>query len=121
MAQENIFGRLLRSLREGSGKSMGQLARHLEVSVTFISDVERGTRAPFTHSRILQAAAFLDVDAGQLLEAAAEYRGAIELALTERTSPKARKVGAALMRGWEGLTEEQLKRIEDVLRKKGDK
>lgn len=119
MARENIFGRLLRRLREDAGKSMGQLARHLEVSVTFISDVERGTRAPLTKSKILNAAQFLHIDPDPLLAAAAEYHGAIELALTEHTTRKAREVGAALMRGWEELSEEQLEGIERVLGKKG--
>jgi transcriptional regulator with XRE-family HTH domain len=34
------FGELLRRLRKEKGKSMGDLARHLVVSVPYISDVE---------------------------------------------------------------------------------
>ncbi len=109
------FGRLLRSLREAAGVSMGALARYLEVSVTYISDVERGTRAPLTSERIKKAAEVLKLSSAQIREldgAAAEVRGFFELGIT---SPVAREVGATLMRGWPSYTDEEFQKLKDLL------
>jgi len=108
------FGKLLRLARQQAGKSMGDLAKHLGVSVVFISDVERGNRAPLTTERILQAAQLLGTDALPLLKAAAEERGAF--ALDANVSNKAREVGAVLMQGWATLKDEQLEQIAQILR-----
>ena len=107
------FGKLLRLARQQVGKSMGDVAKHLGVSVVFISDVERGNRAPLTTERILQAAQFLGVGALPLLKAAAEERGAFEL--DANVSKKAREVGAVLMQGWATLKDEQLEQIAKIL------
>jgi transcriptional regulator with XRE-family HTH domain len=50
------FGRLLRELRIEAGRSIGEVARHLDVSTVYISDVERSVRAPLTAERIRQVA-----------------------------------------------------------------
>jgi len=99
---------------------MGELARHLGVSVTYVSDVERGTRAPLTSDRIAHAAAFLGVDASELLQAAAAARGAFELDAS-RARPKALEVGSALARGWADLTDEELDAIASLLSKRKGK
>lgn len=36
------LGQIIRKKRQAAGKTMGNLARHLGVSVVFVSDVERG-------------------------------------------------------------------------------
>jgi transcriptional regulator with XRE-family HTH domain len=112
------FGELLRDTRKKAGKSMLDLARGLDVSVVFISDVERGNRAPFTSEKILKVAELLDVDPEPLLQAAAETRGAFELDATQ-VSGKARQVGAALMRGWTELNEKDLDMIAQIVRRRG--
>jgi len=112
MAQK--FGALLRKAREDAGKSMGALARHLCVSVTFVSDVERNTRAPFTRDKIDEAAAFLSADPTALHEAAAESRGLFQLDASE-VSKKKLEVGTALARSWAELTDSQMVAIQKVL------
>jgi transcriptional regulator with XRE-family HTH domain len=110
------FGTMLRDARETAlpKRSMGELARHMGLTVTFISDVERGRRAPFTPDKILTAARFLGVRAEPLLLAAATERKTIELnAVGAR--PKMLQVGAGLMRHWTDLTDEQLEQIEKIL------
>jgi transcriptional regulator with XRE-family HTH domain len=97
---------------------MLDLARDLEVSVVFISDVERGNRAPFTSDKILKVAELLDVDPEPLLQAAAETRGAFQLDATQ-VSGKARQVGAALMRGWTKLNEKDLDMIAQIVSRRG--
>lgn len=47
------FGSYLRSLREEAKVSMSDLADRIDISVTYLSDVERNTRAPLKPSRIL--------------------------------------------------------------------
>jgi transcriptional regulator with XRE-family HTH domain len=111
---ENTFGRLLRSVRERAHRSIGDLARHLDVSVVYVSDVEKGRRAPLTLPRILAAAEFLGVDPEQLVAAAAKSKGAFVLD-AETASPKRMEVGAALMRGWADLSEEELEQISTIV------
>lgn len=107
------FGRLLRALRTKAGKTMGDLARHLHVSVSYVSDVERGARAPFVQGKILLVARFLGADANPLLIAAAQTRGAFEL--DANVNARAREVGAALTRTWSDLSEEQLDKISRIV------
>jgi transcriptional regulator with XRE-family HTH domain len=111
------FGDLLRRTRKKADKSMLDLATHLGVSVVFISDVERGNRAPLTPDKILKVTELLDVDPEPLLQAAAESRGSFELDAT-RVSGKARQVGAALMRGWTELDENDLEKIAHILQRR---
>jgi len=112
------FGRLLRKTRTEAGLTMGDLARALTLTVPYISDVERGNRGPLSVDRIIQAAKQMKTDPTPLLAAAAEERGTFEL--PTRSSPKAREVGAALMRGWGGLSDEELEKIAGVLKKQGE-
>jgi transcriptional regulator with XRE-family HTH domain len=63
-ARQLAFGKQLRRLRETAKKSMGDLARHLGTSVTFVSDVERGKiPCPFSNEEI---ADFLEVPRSEL-------------------------------------------------------
>jgi transcriptional regulator with XRE-family HTH domain len=114
------FGGLITKARSAAGKTMGELARALGVSVPYVSDVENSNRAPFTKERILTAAAFLNTDPNPLLAAAATERGAYELEATQVT-PKARTVGAALARGWRDLSEDDLDRIYEIVTDSGAK
>lgn len=69
---ESRYGSLLRKAREASGKSMGELARHLEVGVDFVSDVERGLVLPILPSATLRAGEFLGLPGKDLDELVAE-------------------------------------------------
>lgn len=77
---------------------MGALARHLEVSVVYVSDVERCNRAPMTPPRIIKTAELLGIDPGPLLKAAYETRGVFEVKADEVPSA-GREFLAALGRG----------------------
>ena len=115
---QSEFGDLLRATRKRSGKSMRDLALHLGVSIVFISDVERGNRAPLKAERIMSATEFLGADPEPFLLAAAKSKGSFELDAT-RVSGKARQVGAALMRGWTDLGEGDLEKIARIVRRRG--
>lgn len=110
------FGALLKEWRGRAGKSMGDVARYLGVSVTYISDVEREVRAPLTTDKIMKVAHFLSIPSGHvedLLRAAAASRGAFEF--NAGVTPKHDEVGAALMRGWSSLSPEQLESIQKIV------
>lgn len=61
-SEREVFGRKLCRLREAVGKSMGDLAEHLGVSVVHVSDVERGTVPPFKAELVTRAADYLGAD-----------------------------------------------------------
>lgn len=111
---KNGFGKLLREAREAAERSMGALARHLGVSVPYLSDVERGNRQPLTDERIRTAAAFLGVDSRPLLKAAAETRGAFQLDAAQ-VNPQHRQVGAMLARQWGAISDDKLAQIRELL------
>jgi transcriptional regulator with XRE-family HTH domain len=107
------FGNLLRDLREKARVGLGALARELNISAAYLSDVERGYRAPFTRDKIIRIGESLRIDPTELIAAAAHTRGYFELPMLE--SPTAQSAGAALMRGWPNLTEEELRRIQKIV------
>lgn len=102
------FGALFRRIREDLGISMGQVARHLGVSVPYVSDVELGKRAPFTNEKIISAGLLFKINPLQLLKAAGESRGFFEI---RPVTAMHATVGAALARRFEDLSSEQLERI----------
>jgi transcriptional regulator with XRE-family HTH domain len=108
------FGVLLRQLREAASVSIGSLARHLGVSVPYLSDVERGNRPPLVHEKIIRAAAFLEADPATLLQSAGETRGTFHLDAAN-VSGSAREVGAMLAHQWSGMSSQKLKKMKQLL------
>jgi len=116
------FSTIFRAERTRSGKTMGAVARHLEVSVTYLSDVERDARPPLSPERIRRAAEFIGSDATTttaLLRAAQAASNAIELPLPP--SEKGREAGAALQRGWASFDDATFARIMGVIDDKDKK
>src|ERR1035438_1988228 len=114
---KNRFGKLLRKLRIEAARSIGEVARHLEVSTVYVSDVERGVRAPFTTERIKQAARFLGGKPGQLLVAAALQKKVFEFDISGATPAELRAL-SGMARG--GVTDEQWEEILGILGEEGD-
>jgi transcriptional regulator with XRE-family HTH domain len=113
------FGDLLRKKRREAGKTLGDIARLLGISVVYLSDVERGNRKPLSNDRILKIAEFLEQDASTLIEAADWERGVIEYDIKKARPLEADVVGglvSGLARG--GISDEQLLNIQDILKKK---
>jgi transcriptional regulator with XRE-family HTH domain len=113
-----LFHDLFRAERKRSGKHMGPVARHINVSVTFLSDVERGVRPPLSPERIRLAAEYMGSDEATLmglLRAAQTAAKAIELPLP--SSERGQEAGAALQRGWASFDDETFERIMDVIGK----
>jgi DNA-binding XRE family transcriptional regulator len=76
------FGRALRAARLKSGKSQGDLGKYLGVSTSYVSDIERGYRAPLTYDNLVKATHFLDADPRPLIAARAAWHGCVEVPLT---------------------------------------
>lgn len=115
------FGEVLRQFRRDAEKTLGDVARLLDVSPVYVSDVERGNRKPFARERILKIARFLDKDPSPLLEAAVRERGVIEYDITN-ANPLATKVVGGLVTGLArgGITKEQLNQIQDILKEQDE-
>jgi transcriptional regulator with XRE-family HTH domain len=112
------FGELFRDERKRSGKTMGDLARHLSVSVTYLSDVERCTRPALTPARIRSADALMNTSSStlhELMRAAQDEQGEILLPLP--SSEVGRETGAALQRKWATLDDDEFAKIMDVIKK----
>ena len=112
MSQE--FGRKFRRWRKEAGLTMGAVARELNLSIPYISDIERGSRPPPRAEILKKAARALGQDPFDVVIAAAQSRGGYELSSTP--TPKHQEVGASLLRSWEDLSPEKLEEIERVLK-----
>lgn len=111
------FGDALRRTRQQAGKTLGDVARELNISVVYVSDVERGNRRPFNTERILTIARLLEADPAPLIAAADADKGVIEYDISKAKPLEARVVGdlvSGLARG--GVTDEQLRRIRTILK-----
>ena len=111
------FGDTLRRTRQNAEKTLGDVARLLDVSVVYVSDVERGNRRPFSNERILRVASFLSADAASLIAAADVEKGVIEYDISKDKPLEAAVVGdlvSGLARG--GVTDDQLERIRNILK-----
>jgi len=100
MGQET-FATLYRRERSRAGKSMGEVARHLGISVTYLSDVERGKRPALSTERIRKSAELLGTDetvVSMLIGAAQAQKESIQLPVPD--SDRGREVGVALQRRW---------------------
>ncbi len=75
----NLFGELLRRLRKEAGVTGTQVAKALEVSASYLHDVEKGRRLPPDIFKILKLAELLRTDPDPLILAAAHERGYVEI------------------------------------------
>lgn len=62
------FGEYLKRKREEKGISLRELARKLELSATFLSDVESNRRAPLTEDRLMNLAEVLNLNEEEKIE-----------------------------------------------------
>ncbi len=103
------FGALLRASRVKAGWTLARLAEHLGVSVPYLSEVERFSRAPLTADRARAAAEALGVDPVEFQKAAAVSRGSFSL--KAGPTPLHVEVAAALAAMWLDLSVSDLNSI----------
>jgi len=104
------FGAELRERRQSAGLTMRELAKGLEVSLSYVSDVERGSRRPWSEDKVRAAAALVRADPDEFAALAAEGRGGFVLRAVGVSDQHVR-VGAELQRAWERLGEDGLSAI----------
>lgn len=108
------FGPLLYKLRQERAIPAKELAYHLNVSITYISDIERQRRPPPTRARILAIASVLKIEPEHLFIAAALTTGISKLE-SDNTDEKRVVIGGKLSYRWPALTEKQLTAIDKVI------
>jgi transcriptional regulator with XRE-family HTH domain len=109
----NEFGKVLRQARLASEKTLENLAKRIGCSIPYLSDVERGNRAPFDAARIHLVAACLGADVHDLLVAAAKNEGVFRL--EAHRSEQHDKTGGLLMRRWNDMVPDELDAIATIL------
>ena len=92
----NPFAVAMATERQAAGLSMGQVARAMDVTVSYISQLEAGKATPMTRERILEMARVLEREPEVLLEAAAACRGRFDVPYFE--NPTGRQLATALQR-----------------------
>jgi transcriptional regulator with XRE-family HTH domain len=112
------FGDVLRQSRMKAGKSLGELARHLGVSVVYMSDVERSRRSPLSNLKILFVSEFLETDPSELLTAAIEDKRKFDLDIADYP-PVAIELLSGLARG--RRKDETYRKLLDLLKREDEK
>ncbi len=113
------FGQLLRELRIKAEKSMGQVARHLGISVVYYSEVEAGKKPAFPFGKVdfTELANVLEASVNQLKSAAEEDRDRRQFSKIFGVEDKA--LGLAVQFGRRlsdnDLSDEQIAKIQKIL------
>lgn len=121
--QERSFGEVLHQLRKKKDVTLRELARKINVSAPFLTDVEKGRRAPLTAERLEAAVLALNLDKKEereLYDAAGRQRKTIAPDLPEYIMEHD-YVSAALRtaRDLNAGEEEWQKFIEDLKKRRG--
>jgi transcriptional regulator with XRE-family HTH domain len=106
------FGAMLRQERKKAGKTLDDVARALDCTVSYLSDVELSRRKAFPTAKILDLASILGCDVQPLIAAAAKERGGV---LVNSTNPQVNNIAAGLARSGERLSPAKLAKIEQLL------
>ena len=120
---ERNFGEVLHQLREKKDVTLRELARKIEVSAPFLSDVEKGRRAPLTAERLEAVVRVLNLDKDEerdLYDAAGKQRNTIAPDLPDYIMEH-EYVSAALRtaRDLDAGEEEWQKFIDDLKKRRG--
>ena len=100
------FGQYVRQLRTAKGITLREFARRLDVSPTYISQIEQGNFSPPAEERVVHMAQILGEDADELLALAG--RVADDLPEIIREQPRAL---ATVLRTAKGLSADDINRL----------
>ncbi len=114
MTNSVTFGGMLRNLRIEHQKTLSEFANLLDVSVVYVSDVERGKRNPFDEEKINKISEFLKISPTTLLNQAAIDKKIVELSLENKNSIHS-QTALALARKWNTISEDELSKIFNIL------
>lgn len=117
------FGEFITVKREGKDITLREMARILEVSAPYLSDVEKDRRNPFDFDRLEKLASVLELDAGEkdyMFDLAGKGRKTVAPDLPEYIMERD-YVSAALRtaRDLDAGEEEWMRFVEELKRRKG--
>ena len=101
---DNLFGTKLKELRKNSGNSAKAIADYLEFSVSYISEVEKGTRKPFRLDIILKLAGYYGIDSTELVKAALFSSKELKLKFNKKSKSEI-DLAFYLQKNWTNLTD----------------
>lgn len=104
------FGSAIRKAREEVGMTLTELARQMGVTKVYVSDVERGRRAPFSRTRLECVAEILNIDPEVLYVLSVRSRGHVNLP-TEGVSDNQNRLAAILSYRWRELDNDDVNRL----------
>lgn len=113
-----IFGSKLREFREQAKKTLKDLAEAMDVSVVYVSDIERGRRNPPQTDKLIKIAHLLNIDVHTLEDWADRDRSRVELNFESRTEIVS-DAALVLARKWDTLTDEEASEIMEIFKKRG--
>jgi transcriptional regulator with XRE-family HTH domain len=108
------FGDVMREARTAAKVSMGDLSRQLDLSVPYISDIERNRRNPPSEEVVRHIAALLGLDPDDFVVVAARTRERLELEMRAPTQAQ-QKLATALTRKWATVTDAEAAEVCRVL------
>jgi HTH-type transcriptional regulator, competence development regulator len=114
------FGRYLRELRESTGMRIKKLADELGWTAVYISDIELGRRNPPSAEKIIKIASVIGVDSTKLLDLADQEKKKVVLDLDEER-PSRVEVALMLARSWDGLTDDEVAEMKELLNRRAKK
>tara|TARA_R110000751_G_scaffold186645_1_gene292971 strand:+ start:2851 stop:3201 length:351 start_codon:yes stop_codon:yes gene_type:complete len=110
MEADMSFGAKLREIREEAGIGLSEMARLIGVTKVYVSDVERGRRAPLSLARIRQVAEILGCAPFDLYVYAVRSRGHAVLP-TADVSEEQSRLAAVLSYHWGDFDNDEVKKM----------
>jgi transcriptional regulator with XRE-family HTH domain len=104
--QHEEFGQFIRDSREKLKITLRQLARDVEVSPTYLSQIEQGNFAPPSEEKIVLLAKHLKLDEDQLMAMANKIPSDLKPIFTEQPKPV-----ADFLRTAQGLSNEDWEKL----------
>lgn len=119
------FGEMMRAFRTEAGLRMRDVAEELRISVTYVSEIERGGRPPLQPLDVIRVGRVLELDHDavvMLLGAAIAERGGfiLELEGTQHLDAALIHVGVEFAMQWQQRIEQHDSTVREHLRSSGD-
>lgn len=108
------FGDRLREIRVANRIPLREIARKMDISAPYLSDVELNRRNPPSEEKIRRLADLLAVDPKELLDLAEKEKRRVQLQLSHER-PAQLQAGLSLARQWDDLSDDALNEIEKIL------
>lgn len=110
----NVFGSFLRENRERAKVRLNELAKVLEISSVYLSDIELGRRNPPSDEKLALISEKLQITFEDLKEKSIQYRKKAEFDVSDSSSEKS-QLALKMARVWKDISEEDAVKISKFL------